>query len=256
MDRWGTNMDTTLLLYAFSAGAVATVNPCGLAMLPAYVSYYLATGEGEAAWASAGHSRSGAGAPPAGGTLPPLLRALTVGGTLTAGFLVLFALAGTLISLGAYALVSLMPWFGLSVGLGLVLLGAWLLLGRHVRVPGLPQMEVGRGRGLRSIFLFGMAYGLASLSCTLPIFLVVVGSAFTGQGAAAALVQFLAYGAGMGVVLMALTLSVALFEGVLVDHLRRLMPYVERASAVLLLGAGGYIIYYWLTAGQLLRAMR
>jgi len=249
-------MDLTLLIYAFSAGMVATINPCGFAMLPAYVSYYLATGEGEAASQSSGTSGAVATIQEFGGAMPRLARALVVGGTLTAGFLVLFALAGTLISLGAYALVSLMPWFGLLIGVGLVLLGIWLLMGRHVSVPGLPQPEVGRGRGLRSIFIFGMAYGLASLSCTLPIFLVVVGSAFTRQGVAAGLTQFLAYGLGMGLVLMALTLSLALFEGVFVRHLRRLMPYVERAGALLLLGAGGYIIYYWLTAGQLLRAIR
>ena len=247
-------MDMTLLIYAFSAGMVATVNPCGFAMLPAYVSYYLATGEGEVAWEGTGGAATAIAEP--AGVLPHLTHALVVGGTLTAGFLVLFALAGTLISLGAYVLVSLMPWFGLSIGIGLVFLGIWLLLGRRLNLPGLPQMEVGQGRGLRNIFLFGMAYGLASLSCTLPIFLVVVGSAFTGQGVVAGLSQFLAYGSGMGAVLMALTVSLALFEGALVGYLRRFMPYVERAGAVLLIGAGGYIVYYWLTAGQLLRALR
>lgn len=233
-------MDTTLIIYAFTAGMVATVNPCGFAMLPAYVSYYLATSEGN---------------PSPGGTLPRLLRALLVGGTLTTGFLVLFALAGTLISLGAYALVTAMPWIGLLIGVGLVLLGAWLLLGRHLALPGLPQLRVGRERNLKNILLFGAAYGLASLSCTLPVFLVVVGSTFTRQGIAGGLAQFLAYGLGMGAVLMALTLSLALFEGVLVGYLWRLVPYVERAGAVLLLGAGAYIVYYWLTVGQLLRSM-
>ena len=233
-------MDTTLIIYAFTAGMVATVNPCGFAMLPAYVSYYLATGEGN---------------PSPGGTLPRLPRALLVGGTLTAGFLALFALAGTLISLGAYALVTAMPWIGLLIGVGLVLLGGWLLLGRHLALPGLPQLRVGRERNLRNILLFGAAYGLASLSCTLPIFLVVVGGSFTRQGIVGGLAQFLAYGLGMGAVLMALTLSLALFEGVLVGYLRRLVPYVERAGAVLLLGAGAYIVYYWLTVGQLLRTI-
>jgi cytochrome c biogenesis protein CcdA len=100
-----------------------------------------------------------------------------------------------------------------------------------------------------------VAYGLASLSCTLPVFLVVVGSTFTRQGIGGGLIQFLAYGLGMGIVLMALTLSLALFEGVLVGHLRRLVPYVERVSAILLLGAGVYIVSYWLTKGQLLWAI-
>jgi cytochrome c biogenesis protein CcdA len=114
---------------------------------------------------------------------------------------------------------------------------------------------VGRERNLKNILLFGVAYGLASLSCTLPVFLVVVGSTFTRQGIAWGLAQFLVYGLGMGAVLMALTLSVALFEGVLVGYLRLLLPYVERAGAVLLVGAGAYIVYYWLTVGQLLRSI-
>ncbi len=252
-------MDLALLFWAFSAGMVATVNPCGFAMLPAYISYYLATDDGPP-----GDEPLAPGAQPVGvlaprqlhATLSRLLPALAVGGILTTGFLVLFALAGTLISAGAYAVVRTMPWIGLGVGLGLVLLGVWLLLGHHLVLPGLPQMQMQRERSLRSIFLFGVAYGLASLSCTLPIFLVVVGGAFTRQSIGAALVQFLAYGLGMGVVLMALTLSLALFKGVLVRYLQRVVPYVERAGAVLLLGAGGYIVYYWLVTGRLLLTIK
>lgn len=251
-------MDTALILYAFTAGMVATVNPCGFAMLPAYISYYLATGEGNPGplQQSDGLSLVGLKAQGRlGKTMSRLLHALLVGGTLTAGFVVLFALAGTLISLGAYALVTAMPWIGLLIGVALVLLGGWLLLGHHLALPGLPQLQVGRERTLRGIFLFGVAYGLASLSCTLPVFLVAVGSAFTQQGIGMGLARFLAYGLGMGALLMALTLSLALFKGVLVRYLQRALPYVERAGAVLLLGAGAYIIYYWLTAGQLLWAV-
>ena len=213
-------MDKGLIVCAFTAGMVATVNPCGFAMLPAYISYYLATGEGN---------------PSPTGALPRLLRPLLVDGTLTAGFLALFAVAGTLISLGARALVSAMPWIGLLIGVGLVLLGGWLLLGRHVALPGLPHTLLPQ--------------------LIEKILLVVVGSTFTRRGIGAGLAQFLAYGLGMGAVLMALTLSLALLEGVLVGYLRRPVPYVERASAVLLLGAGAYIVYYWLTVGQLLRSM-
>lgn len=234
-------MNTTLIAYAFSAGMVATINPCGFAMLPAYISYYLATGEEaengpEAAWR-------------------PLARALLIGGTLTAGFVLLFALAGTLISLGAYILVSAMPWIGLLIGLALMVLGLWLLLGNRLHVPGLPQIRVQRGRSLRHIFLFGVAYGLASLSCTLPIFLVAVGTAFTARGVGMGILQFLAYGLGMGIILIALTVSLALFEETLVGYLRGLMPYVERISAVLLTGAGIYIVYYWLTRGGVLASI-
>ena len=251
-------MDTALIFYAFTAGMVATVNPCGFAMLPAYISYYLATGEGNPGPLQQAFGLKSPLTKAQGqlsGTFPRLLHALLVGGTLTAGFMVLFALAGAVISLGAYTLVTVMPWIGLLIGVGLVLLGGWLLLGHHLALPELLQLPVRRERTLRSIFLFGVTYGLASLSCTLPIFLVAVGSVFTSQGIGTGLAQFLAYGLGMGVLLMALTLSLALFKGVLLRYLQRVVPYVERAGAVLLLGAGAYIVYYWLTAGQLLRAV-
>lgn len=241
-------MDIALVLYTLGAGMVATLNPCGFAMLPAFVSYYLAGGKG------AHHEGGKESWGQIDGLLSPLWRALLVGGTLTAGFLVLFAVAGTLISLGVRVLIVAMPWIGLLVGVVLVLLGIWVLLGHHVTLRGLPRLQVRRGRDLKSIFLFGVGYGLASMSCTLPIFLGVVGSAFTSGGAVAGIAQFVTYGLGMGVVLMALTLSLAFFEGVLVSRLLRLVPYVERASAVLLLGAGAYIVYYWLTAGGILQA--
>ncbi len=35
-----------MLNFSFSAGMTAFFNPCGFAMLPAYVSYYLGQGEG------------------------------------------------------------------------------------------------------------------------------------------------------------------------------------------------------------------
>lgn len=228
-------MDTGLLLYAFSAGMVATVNPCGFAMLPAYISFYLATEDSR----SQNNFRS-------------LLRALYVGGAVAAGFVLLFAVAGGIISLGAYFLVTAMPWIGLLVGVGLVLLGLWILVGHHVAVPGLPQLSVPRQRSVRAMFLFGVAYGLASLSCTLPIFLVVVGTAFSTQGPLVGVGQFVAYGAGMGFVLMGLTVGLALFRDVALGAVRQVLPYVERAGALLLTAAGGYIIYYWLFKGGLL----
>ncbi len=228
-------MNTGLLLYAFSAGMVATVNPCGFAMLPAFISFYLATED------SAPQS-----------SVRALLRALYVGGTVTAGFVLLFTVAGGIISLGAYALVTAMPWIGLLVGVTLTALGLWMLAGRHLNVPGLPELRVPRQRSMRAMFLFGVAYGLASLSCTLPIFLVVVGTSFTAQGPLVGVGQFVAYGAGMGLILMGLTVGLALFRDVALGAVRQVLPHVERAGALLLTVAGGYIVYYWLFTGGLL----
>lgn len=100
-------------------------------------------------------------------------------------------------------------------------------------------------------FLFGLAYALASLSCTLPIFLVVVGSSLALEGAGIGLTMFLGYSLGMGAVLIALTVSAALFKGVVARWLRRVLPYIERASAALLVIAGGYLVYYQFATGAI-----
>lgn len=100
--------------------------------------------------------------------------------------------------------------------------------------------------------IFGIGYAVASLGCTLPIFLVVVGSALTVQGPFSGLLQLVNYALGMGLVLTAVSVSAALAHGVLVRRLQRLVPVVESVSGVLLIGAGLYLMYYWHRFGRLL----
>jgi cytochrome c-type biogenesis protein len=88
----------------------------------------------------------------------------------------------------------------------------------------------------------------------LPIFLAVVGSALTVQGFLPSLLQFVLYALGMGFVLTALTMMLAFFKHAVVNRARAVLQYVQPASAVLLLVAGAYLIYYWLTLGGLLNA--
>ena len=59
-------------------------------------------------------------------------------------------------------------------------------------------------------------------------------------------------GVVLGLVIMALTVSIALFQSTLVGPLRHLMRWVEPLGAAFLLVAGAYIVYYWLTLGGLL----
>jgi cytochrome c-type biogenesis protein len=57
----------------------------------------------------------------------------------------------------------------------------------------------------------------------------------------------------MGSVMLILTLGIAVVkEGVVVGTLRKILPYVQKISALLLLLAGGYIVYYWLSSDLLL----
>jgi cytochrome c-type biogenesis protein len=203
-------------------------------MLPAYLSLYLGLDEKDKV-----------------GRLPGarLVHAAGVGSSVSAGFILLFAVAGLVISAGGRVLITAMPWLGGLVGLGLIVLGIALLAGRSWSPALFEQLadRIGPGGATtqRGFFLFGVAYGLASLSCTLPIFLVVVGNALTRGDLLGSMVQFLSYALGMATVVVSLTLALGVFKAGLVQGLRRVVPYVQRASAVLLLIAGASIILYW-----------
>ena len=227
--------------FAFGAGMVSTVNPCGFAMLPAYLGLYL----GDAGSASTQVSRS-----------RRLIKALTVGGVVTGGFVLLFGITGVAIGAGLRSIIGIFPWIGLGVGVMLTLGGAWLLRGGtlYTGIAERAAARVGKPNevNVRGYFLFGISYGTASLSCTLPIFLVVVSSTLAVGGILAAIGQFIVYALGMGLVIVALTVGMGLFQGALVGTLRKSLAYIQPISVVFMLVAGAYIIYYWLTVGELL----
>jgi cytochrome c biogenesis protein CcdA len=223
--------------YAFLAGMLATMNPCGFAMLPAYIGYYLGLEGGNPAPVTAPASALGRG-----------WQGLKLGGTVTAGFVALFLVAGLLVQGVSRSLSVVFPWVGAVVGVGLVVLGLFWLRGGGFTFSGI---KLPKYRGLPGFFLFGVAYALVSLSCTLPIFLAVVATSFATSGTGQGLYQMVSYGLGMGAVVTAVTLSAALFQGALTRKMRRVLPYVHRASAGLLLLAGLYIVYWSLFIGVL-----
>lgn len=233
--QWLTSLSALLPVgFAFGAGIVAAVNPCGFAMLPAYLSLYL--GNQEAGF----EKRSSVGR---------VLRAILIGGVVSLGFVLLFGLAGVVVSAGGSVILGTMPWVGMVIGAALVLMGLWMLAGRTLYTGVFERLagRIGdpRTMSVRGFFLFGLAYGLASLSCTLPVFLAVMGSSLTAGGFAARAGQFVSYGLGMTSVLLVLTLALALFKGGVLHRLRKVTPYVQPISAALLVLAGGYIIFYW-----------
>ena len=208
-------------------------------MLPAFVSYQL--GERDSGYDQLGLA-------------PRLWRAIVLGVTVTLGFIVVFAGVGLVLAGGGRVILRAVPWAGLIVGLVLVVLGLAFLLGK---VPFLQLQLATAGQGawtreVRGRFVFGIGYALASLGCTLPIFLAVLASSLTTEGAVSAGGAFIAYAAGMGLVLTAVAIAAVLVRGALARALRRAGRYLERASALLLMGAGGYLVVYYAQAAQVL----
>ena len=227
--------------YAFGAGMVSAVNPCGFAMLPVDLTLYLGAEDSEFRQKSLSLR---------------MLKACWITLVVTAGFGLLFGLVGALVSAGGSFIMGFMPWLAIVVGSALLFLGAWMLLGRSISLPFMLNLagKIGdpREMSIKGFFLFGVAFGATSLSCTLPIFLMVVGSSVATGDFLAGIYQFFSYILGMGSVLFILTLGIALVkEGMVVTTMRKILPYVQKISAVFLMVAGGYIIYYWLSSGLL-----
>jgi cytochrome c-type biogenesis protein len=226
--------------FAFAAGMVAAVNPCGFVLLPTYLGVFLGEADGEGAVDTTGRVRRG----------------LVVGGTLAVGFVVLFVMIGLLVGFVVRSLIAVLPLLGLAVGVGLVVAGGYRLAGGTLSA-SFPERISGRLSGaaaprLRGYFLFGLAYGTASLSCTLPIFLAVLGGSLATPDIPRTLGRVGLYGLGMGSVVLALTLAAALFKATAVRRLRGAMRVVEPVGTVFLFLAGSYVVYYWLTVGGLL----
>jgi cytochrome c-type biogenesis protein len=229
-------------VYAFALGAVAAFNPCGFALVPAYLGLYLRDDV----------TRSGLGA--------RLSRSVAVAVVVGATFTVLFGAVGAVFEIGSAPIVRSLPWVGLGVGVVLVLTGGLVLSGRHIGT-GAPQRlatRIGKGASksnLRGYAAFGLAYGAASLGCTLPLFLALMGTAAaTSRLYGAAVLAFVLYGAGMAASLAVLTLVAGLVSFGIFERVRSFVRIVTPLSAGLLLLSGSYVIYYWLTAGRLLLA--
>ena len=91
-------MATAPISIALVAGGLATLNPCGFPLLPAFLSFYAGAEEARLPRAP---SR--------------IVQGLFVGLLVTVGFLAVFALIGLPVSYGAGVVSRAVPWVGLAV---------------------------------------------------------------------------------------------------------------------------------------------
>jgi cytochrome c biogenesis protein CcdA len=222
------------LLLALTAGMLGAVNPCGFALLPAYLSVLVA-----------GDRAPGAGVDPQSrSTAAAVGRALRCTVALTTGYVLVFGVFGLVLAPLTGLLMPRLPWLTVVFGLGLVALGGWLLAGRSLPTPG-KGMRAPRLTGTAaSMVLFGMAYAIASLGCAIGPFLAIVVSSLRAGSIAEGVALFVSYAAGMGLVIGVTALAVALVRVSAVSRLRRAAAFVPRIGGAVLAVAGAYVAYY------------
>ncbi len=226
-----------ILALALIGGAASFFSPCSIAITPAFLAY-LTTG-----------------APPKTDTRIISRSLVYAAGLVAFGIVVFYAAAGILI--GAFGsitynyLVYLIP----VVGAAFILLGALILLGRTGALAFLERwnpmnrlyarQETGTPSAGTSdkgaLVSFGFAYGAASHTCALPIFLGILLIPLVAGNYPLAALSVFAYGCAIAfLVVVMMVLGHRVFSA-----LRRLGPWLMRITAGLFIGTGVFLFYYF-----------
>jgi len=218
-----------LFAYHLGLGMLAAINPCGFAMLPAYLMYFLGL-EG---------SRPGS-------QRASIIRALIVSVSTSAGFIAVFLVVGTIARLFTNSLVVNAKYLSLVIGIALIVFGCFMLAGWR---PKFAMLQIGQGKErtqtVRSMFGFGIAYAIASLGCTVPLLINNVFGSFSTEGYVSGVVSTTLYGVGMGLTVTGLTVTLAFASGGLLRVLRSAMRYLDLVASVFLIATGMYLSWYW-----------
>ena len=219
-------IDSGALGFALGAGLVAALNPCGFAFLPGYLGLVIA-GEGRPTSRSASLARAG-----------------TATLAMSAGFVTVFGIFGLVVSPLIAAAQRYLPFATVVIGVLLVGLGVWLLSGRDVAMV-MPKLGGGAPTArLRSMYGYGVAYAVASLSCTVGPFLAMVSTTFRKGDVLTGLLSFVTYAAGMALTVGVAALAVALVGAAAGPLFRRILPYLNRIGGAVVLLTGLYVTYY------------
>lgn len=220
----------TLAAFGFLAGVGAFFAPCAFVLFPAYISYYL--------------TAQGAGRESAG-------RSLTLGLTCAAGSAVFFALAAVAITLlggvASRSLVAMKP----AIALAVVMLGVGLVA--DIRVPAVALSLGTAGRRLppaAGLFLYGFGYALATTGCTLPIYVSIIVLPLTSGYGGAALVTFASFAAAMASMMVLTSVLVGQAKARALRSLQASTVAITRVSGAVLIVAGLYLGYYYITASM------
>ena len=216
--------------YSFMLGILAAVNPCGFVLLPAYLLYFLGIDSANPAAQRA-----------------PIRRALLVSAAVSSGFMLVFLIIGTISRLFTQWIELNAKYAGLLIGIALVVMGLAMLAGWK---PSFITPTIGgeRDRSLRAMFIFGIAYAVASIGCTIGFLTTAIFGSIGLHGFASGVLSIVLYGVGMGLLVSTLTVTLAVAQGGLLRVLRNGLRYMDKLAAGFIVLTGMYLTWYWYVA--------
>jgi cytochrome c-type biogenesis protein len=213
---------------SFIRGLVAAVNPCGFILLPTYLMYFL------------GLSTSTAGTQRA-----TIRRALLVSAAVSAGFMTVFLVAGLIAHFFTSWVTENSKYATGFIGVALIVLGIAMLFGYKPSFLT-PNLNVGeKDKTIWSMFIYGIAYAVASIGCTIGLFIATLFSTTKTDGVVSGVGNMVVYGLGMALLVSALTVALAVANTGLLKFLRKSLAFVDRISAAFVVLSGLYLLWYF-----------
>ena len=214
------------LSIVFAAGVFATFNPCGFAMLPAYMTMLIS---------SQRESES----------LPKLIgKALQFAALMAVGIITTFALFAVVIFPISTSIQAYLPIATITIGLLLIGVGVATLSGKSPYLKKLWSPNTAPSARLKSLYLYGVTFALGSVSCTIGPLLAATSKALE-LTFFESLRIYLVYALGISVTIAILAL-IALFSQATLGKIRNSMKVIERISSAFLIIVGLYLIIFGL----------
>ena len=216
--------------YSFILGVLAAVNPCGFVLLPTYLIFFLGTRE-----------------EPNLKTGERLRRALVVSSGISLGFLAIFFVIGVISRLFTQWIELNAKYASLAIGIVLVIGGARMLTGWTPKF-AVPQIGGVQTKTFRATVIYGVAYAVASIGCTIGFLTTAVFGSIALHGFISGVLSILLYGLGMAMLVTALTVSLAFAKTGILTIVRNQLHLIQRLGAIFVTLTGIYLVFYWYAA--------
>ncbi len=216
----------SFVLFSFGQGVLAFFAPCAVALLPAYIVSFISKNQ------EANTSK-----------IHLIFRGLKLALFSILGILLIYAIASGFIVLAAELIKSYMKYIAIGLGVLLIILAVLILLGKNISLNIHINAKQYKSE-VKEAFFFGVAYAIAALGCLFPLFLVVASQALTEPNTLLGVSYIVAYFIGISLLMFIAIMGSIFARGFISQKINSVLPYMQKITAILLLLAGIYTIYY------------
>jgi len=212
--------------FSFLQGVVAFFAPCAVALLPGYIVAYITRTDGSELYITT-----------------KLQRGLKLAFLSILGILVVYSIAGVFIVLASQILKAYMKWVTIGMGGVLIVLGGLMIAGKSITFSVNVNQKSSKSE-IWEAFVFGVAYAIGALGCLFPLFLIVATQALAAPSLLLGGSYIFAYFLGISLMMITAILLSTFARNLFMKYLRKILPHMDMITGILLVFAGGYVIYY------------